>query len=238
MFKTLTMFIARILFFRLHESPRYLVHAGRPHEAIESLQLISKFNGSELSIDLDDIEDTVRPAPAEGTNPTAAVQQPNKTAPEPEEGSNALRDATPDSAQYSSMGSPDVALDSHSFGAPLPHTSSATHVNNLFPPAPQNGVPQTSEDTRPSPRPRIPSSSSRRMSRRLSTASSFIESKSGPVCKILPRWMRRSALAWIDRVAMVLSPEWLRTTLLVWAVWCAMSLGTTSSGTQRRVARH
>ena len=57
MFKTLTMFIARILFFRLHESPRYLVHAGRPHEAIESLQLISKFNGSELSIDLGDIEE-------------------------------------------------------------------------------------------------------------------------------------------------------------------------------------
>ncbi|CAL1712613.1 unnamed protein product [Somion occarium] len=54
---TMSMFIARIVFFRLHESPRYLVHAGRPEEAIESLQLISKFNGSELSLGLDDVAD-------------------------------------------------------------------------------------------------------------------------------------------------------------------------------------
>ena len=52
------MFLARIVFFRLHESPRYLVHAGRPEEAIESLQLISKFNGSELALGLDDVADT------------------------------------------------------------------------------------------------------------------------------------------------------------------------------------
>lgn len=51
------MFLARIVFFRLHESPRYLVHAGRPQEAIESLQMISRFNGSELSIELEDVQD-------------------------------------------------------------------------------------------------------------------------------------------------------------------------------------
>lgn len=51
------MFLARMVFFRLHESPRYLVHAGRPEEAIVSLQLISKFNGSELALGLDDVSD-------------------------------------------------------------------------------------------------------------------------------------------------------------------------------------
>ena len=51
------MFLARIVFFRLHESPRYLVHAGRPQEAVEALQMISKFNGSELEIELDDVAD-------------------------------------------------------------------------------------------------------------------------------------------------------------------------------------
>lgn len=51
------MFVARMVFFRLHESPRYLVHAGRPQEALVSLQLISRFNGSELTLDLDDVED-------------------------------------------------------------------------------------------------------------------------------------------------------------------------------------
>ncbi len=220
------MFIARIVFFRLHESPRYLVHAGRPHEAIESLQLISKFNGSELSLGLDDIEDTVQPAASEQTGPNGPARQPNSEAvSEAEQGSSPLRDSPPTTAQYSSIGQPDVALDSHSFGTPLPHTASTTYVNNLFPPALQTSAIPAGEEARPIPRPRMPSSSSRRMSRRLSTASSYIESKSRPVCRVLPRWMRRSALAWIDRVAMVLSPEWFRTTVLVWATWCFMSLG-------------
>lgn len=57
------MFLARIVFFRLHESPRYLVHAGRHQEALESLQMISRFNGSDLAIDLEDVDDRrpVRP---------------------------------------------------------------------------------------------------------------------------------------------------------------------------------
>ncbi|KAF5376819.1 hypothetical protein D9757_008908 [Collybiopsis confluens] len=54
---TLTMFLARMVLFRLHESPRYLVHAGRPQEALESLQMISKFNGSHLSLALEDVDD-------------------------------------------------------------------------------------------------------------------------------------------------------------------------------------
>jgi len=51
------MFLARMVFFQLHESPRYLVHAGRPHDAIKSLQMISKFNGSDLAIELEDVCD-------------------------------------------------------------------------------------------------------------------------------------------------------------------------------------
>lgn len=55
----MAMFIARIVFFRLHESPRYLVHAGRPQEALESLQMISRFNGDELNLGLEDVRDSV-----------------------------------------------------------------------------------------------------------------------------------------------------------------------------------
>ena len=58
------MFLARMVFFRLHESPRYLVHAGRAQEALESLQLISRFNGEELPLDLDDVDD--RPPTCDG----------------------------------------------------------------------------------------------------------------------------------------------------------------------------
>ena len=57
------MFLGRIVFFRLHESPRYLVHAGRKQDALESLQMISRFNGSELALDLEDVEDHIRVPP-------------------------------------------------------------------------------------------------------------------------------------------------------------------------------
>ena len=46
--------------FRLHESPRYLVHAGRKQYALELLQMIARFNVSELALDLDDVEDHIR----------------------------------------------------------------------------------------------------------------------------------------------------------------------------------
>ncbi|KAJ6583947.1 MFS general substrate transporter [Mycena vulgaris] len=61
---TLAMFLARIAFFRLHESPRFLVHAGRPEEALETLQLIARFNGAPGlagELELADVDDTVTP---------------------------------------------------------------------------------------------------------------------------------------------------------------------------------
>lgn len=63
-----------MVFFRLHESPRYLVHAGRPQEAVDSLQLISKFNGSELSLHLEDVRDHIRASivPTDEENSDAA----------------------------------------------------------------------------------------------------------------------------------------------------------------------
>ncbi|KAJ7143606.1 MFS general substrate transporter [Mycena crocata] len=69
---TLAMFLARIVFFRLHESPRFLVHAGRPAEALEALQLIARFNGAPGlagELELADVDDTAlvlpdEPAPA------------------------------------------------------------------------------------------------------------------------------------------------------------------------------
>ncbi|KAF7987083.1 hypothetical protein HWV62_249 [Athelia sp. TMB] len=65
---TLSMFLARMVFFRLHESPRFLVHAGRAQEALVSLKMISKFNGSELDLDIEDVDDSP-PPPCDGSNP-------------------------------------------------------------------------------------------------------------------------------------------------------------------------
>lgn len=52
------MFLCRIIFFKLHESPRYLVHAGRKEEAAVALTEIAKFNGQDLEFELDDVDDT------------------------------------------------------------------------------------------------------------------------------------------------------------------------------------
>ncbi|KAF5340081.1 hypothetical protein D9758_013141 [Tetrapyrgos nigripes] len=75
---TLSMFLARIVFFRLHESPRYLVHAGRHQEALESLQMISKFNGSDLELDLGDVNDE-RPSQGAAGPGTGIVTSPQQS---------------------------------------------------------------------------------------------------------------------------------------------------------------
>ncbi|KAJ7043097.1 MFS general substrate transporter [Mycena alexandri] len=78
---TLAMFLARIVFFRLYESPRFLVHAGRPKEALEALQLIARFNGNTGlagELQLQDVDDTAAAVPApdaiEGPGPGSGYQ--------------------------------------------------------------------------------------------------------------------------------------------------------------------
>ena len=51
------MFLAHMVFFLLRESPRYLAHKGRLQDAIKSLQPISRFNGSDIRIELEDVRD-------------------------------------------------------------------------------------------------------------------------------------------------------------------------------------
>lgn len=51
------MFIARIFFFKLHESPKFLVTSGRPEEAVIVLHRITKINGVPLRLNLADVDD-------------------------------------------------------------------------------------------------------------------------------------------------------------------------------------
>jgi hypothetical protein len=51
------MFVCRIIFFRLYESPRWLVHAGRKEDAVETLSQIAKYNGQETDFTIDDVHD-------------------------------------------------------------------------------------------------------------------------------------------------------------------------------------
>lgn len=139
------MFLARIVFFRLHESPRYLVHAGRPQEAVESLQLIARFNGDELFLDLDDVQDHLyapsQPSPgasgASDVRPPVVAQDrepvvtavldadeenelhPERSSVSSQRSHDILR-ASPDAEakNYSSTGESNVPLDSHTFNTP------------------------------------------------------------------------------------------------------------------------
>lgn len=238
--QTLVMFLARIAFFRLHESPRYLVHAGRHQEAIESLQMISKFNGSELELDVEDVRDHLRPSEIlANTASNTASQSPdrdvvfNADADEDEEtrvskdaarppalaskGSRQVLRSSPESdlPDYSSTGAPNVSLSEHAFQS----------VDSALPadPDPEDDA-YLKDSRRVSAASASTSSSSARVqqrhhSRKRSERRSTLYSK-------IPRVVRRPLYAWLDRVAMVLAPEWLRTTILVWIVWCAMSLGT------------
>ncbi|KAG6860790.1 hypothetical protein C0995_007596 [Termitomyces sp. Mi166 len=248
---TLSMFIARILFFRLHESPRYLVHAGRHLEAIESLQMISRFNGSDLILELKDVQDQHHPVPPQASETLAVpIQRSNFKSDKsrPRSTSTTIFSATdvdgtyppispPKAArpalvtQYNSTDAAPTMLDNHSSTTPAEAHTPVLPGPTSFPEHSQNdgGI----ENKPPSPAasstlPRPTSHTPRRGvspendgSRRIS---SVYEKR---LCESLPQLVKKPLWAWWDRVIMVLSPEWLRTTLLVWAVWCAMSLAFT-----------
>ncbi|KAG6812306.1 hypothetical protein H0H92_003479 [Tricholoma furcatifolium] len=249
---TLGMFISRILFFRLHESPRYLVHAGRHQEAIESLQLISRFNGSDLSIEIEDVQDqhpVNHPVSETLAVPTSRPHKNGEARPRPTSTTifSALDvdgEASHDSAstssspgtrpalvtQYNTTDTAVTELDGHTFATPAEEHAPVLSGSAGLPVDQEldiNGKnPTTVSPTPPHRRPRPPrrSLSASPSARSSRRVSSVYEKR---VCESLPRWIRRPLWAWWDRVAMVLTPEWLRVTLLVWAAWWAMSLAYT-----------
>ncbi|KAG6885648.1 hypothetical protein C0993_011782 [Termitomyces sp. T159_Od127] len=248
---TLSMFIARILFFRLHESPRYLVHAGRHLEAIESLRMISRFNGSDLTLELEDVQDQHHPFPSQAPT-TLAVPIPHtnfkNSESRPRSTSTTIFSATevdgdyyPSSdsppqavrpvlvTQYNSTDEASIMLDGHSFTTPAEVYIPVFPGPTSLPALSQNGGDTDSKPpspvatpTSPRPTPRPPRRGVSPGNRRSRRISSVYEKR---LCECLPRLVRKPLWAWLDRVMMVLSPEWLRTTLLVWAAWCSMSLG-------------
>lgn len=231
------MFLARIVFFRLHESPRYLVHAGRHQEALQSLQLISRFNGSDLTIDLEDVDDR-RPAEPRPPSSGSDEREPflpstQETRPTETDGNATSNGASADTPtrdegvkDYQSTDDSPNSLDSHSFVTPVdeypPRRLSVVSTRDM----PSSSRPDALHDEtkRHSRLPHARYHSPRpRGSRASSVASVELERRFG---SMLPRWIKRPLVAWLDRVGMVLSPEWCRTTLLVWAIWLFMSLGT------------
>lgn len=238
---TLSMFLARIFFFRLHESPRYLVHAGRHQEALENLQLISRFNGSELALALDDVDDRHPPEPPPEFNGLATSDErmpflppssASETSTHPAANGNttATNGATPaelgrdeGTRGYRSTVESSNTLECHSFVTPveeLPprgHSLARGDADVRLSRSPTQTVVHVESKRRQSVRPRHHSQGRSSRSRR---SSIVVVEQIGMRC-------RGALTRWIDRIRLVLSPEWFRTTILVWGAWSFLTLAYT-----------
>jgi len=243
----------RVIFFRLYESPRYLVAAGRPSEAIESLQLISNYNGEELDLSLRDVRDyfgTVKSSRGSlSFSPISPVRgrSEEETAFLPATSSSMLFNAdaersdeatkmsggSPDSADYNATGETNTIRNNrYSFTTPtiespgLPTVKTPSHS----PCRPyghghlrHHSTHSIAEDDEGCEREATPRSPQLHPSNVLNRRRSSVSYKS---MGWLPRFIRKPLLSYRDRIALVLSPEWIWKTLTIWAMWFSMALGT------------
>ncbi|CAE7063702.1 unnamed protein product [Rhizoctonia solani] len=241
---TLVMFILRIIFFRLYESPRYLVSAGRKAEAVAALQSIEDYNMkfgrpsrsrfvitiadvcdakpsamfSEQGVIFDAVEDEEAPRPSSRGSNEERKSQGSDSGKE-DDRSQALAQQPVDRTDYRSTSqSPEGVAQGWSFHTPMPsHTDQESYFEN------KPDVHDESEESTPgSSRPRRGSRLSRPPTHRRARSSSSVY-----VEQNLPSTVARPISAWLDRVAMLFTPEWRLTTILVWCAWWGMSLAFT-----------
>ena len=240
------MTVFRVIFFRLYESPRYLVAAGRPAEAMENLQLISKFNGEELDLSLRDVRDhfgTLRSRRSHSYSATSPVR--NRQEEEqpflPAASSSVILNADAERGDETTKvsGSKRASPDYNTTGETstiknnaYPYSPHALETSNL----PSVGNPINSpsqirghghsavEDDEDDERKPISRSSQPRTSRTSASRRSSV-SVSYKSMGWLPRFIRKPLWAYVDRIALLLTPEWIWKTLTVWAMWFSMALG-------------
>jgi hypothetical protein len=204
-----------VLFFTLHESPRYLVRAGREQDAVQALQLIARYNGDATPIGIADVRDQLH---ANGENEGLLPKDNGGSSPpSPERPRHATRMAS----STGLFDGPEVK--DYSSATNTPPSDLSTPSGSL--PIRSHSPPQLDDDEVPPARPRPPKR------RTATTRSSMLASRSsyrGESRKwtCVPRFLRGPLDSWLERVSMVLSPRWRRTTLLVWVIWWAMSFGT------------
>ncbi|EST09831.2 General substrate transporter [Kalmanozyma brasiliensis GHG001] len=214
---------ARVAFFRLLESPKYLVHAGRPQEARDILQKIHRYNGgATISLRIQDVEDhshTNGAAPigdletsqhsmhqrSSTTDAAPEQQDDNEQSNGQKHSSHRFRDSyTADEEEDDEEDIPDREASSR----PLlnPHTDDqALH-------SPKSDS-RNSINERPSSTVIHPSSSTPDIP---------------PSLTWLPSSWQPSASDLVSRYSELFSPSWKRTTLLIWVIWGGMSYGFTT----------
>lgn len=209
-FVTVLFVTARVVFFRLLESPKYLVHAGRPQEAREILQKISQYNGNaRMSLRIQDVVDDhshANPPNSGGdleSSQHSLHQRPSSQPPasriqsvyEADEDDDAAEDPTRDPSSRPLLGPSDDADDGsrrsgEQDNSVLEHSASAISTRS-----------QANAATTP----KLPSSLS-----------------------WLPASWHPSVADLASRYSEMFSPEWKRTTILIWIIWGGMSYGFTT----------
>ncbi|CCO28811.1 putative MFS-type transporter PB1E7,08c [Rhizoctonia solani AG-1 IB] len=249
---TLVMFVLRIIFFRLYESPRYLVAAGREAEAVTALQSIEDYNmkfgrpsRSRFVITLADVCDT-KPSAMLGEDGVvfdAGDDEEANVAHRPSSrGSNEERKSTgsdsgkeddrtqalsqqpADRADYRSTSqSPEGAVgQGWNFHTPMP--SNADENTTYFEQKTSMAANNESEASTPG---TSQPHGGRRLSRPPRPHMRTRSRSSVYVEQSLPSTFARPIVTWLDRVSMLFTPEWRLTTILIWCAWWGMSLAFT-----------
>lgn len=240
----------RVIFFRMYESPRYLVTTGRPAEAVENLQLISRFNGEELSINLQDVRDHFNTVKSPRESLSFSVTSPTCQRPEEEQaflpttsssiifdaGAEGVNETTkvsggsPDSVDYNTTGETNgIRNNGYSFTTPTIESPDLPTVTGPLRSSRSHDHHRhltdhsmlEDEDDEQELSPRSPRSRPT-MSRR---RNSSVVSRTYEPMGWLPRFIRKPLWAYVDKLSLVLAPEWIWKTLTVWAMWFSITLG-------------
>ncbi|CAE6466448.1 unnamed protein product [Rhizoctonia solani] len=249
---TLAMFVLRIIFFRLYESPRYLVSAGRNTEAVAALQSIEDYNmkfgrpsRSRFVITLADVCDAKPSAMLSeegvmfdagddeeanvGNRPSSRGSNEERKSSGSDSGkeddrSQALSQQPADRTDYRATSqSPEGAVgQGWSFDTPMPPHADE-NASYFEQKAPTTPDGESGASTPGTSRPR----DSRRLSRPPRPHMRGRSRSSVYVEQSLPSTFGRPIATWLDRVAMLFTPEWRLTTILIWCAWWGMSLAFT-----------
>ncbi|SNX81515.1 uncharacterized protein MEPE_00220 [Melanopsichium pennsylvanicum] len=211
---------ARVVFFRLLESPKYLVHAGRREEARDILQKIQNFNGGQVvNLRVEDVEDDSHRA-NEGRTDNVDL----------EGSAHSLREAgTSEFSTYSNLSRKVDKAPSDRMEATCAEEEDArdddddgdiTTGDASSRPLLDEGNRSQKSDAE---------TSNRNRNRNSSAISHHIASYDLPASLTwLPRTWHPSAADLVSRYTEMFSPTWKRTTILIWIIWGGMSYGFTT----------
>ncbi|CEH18791.1 Synaptic vesicle transporter SV2 (major facilitator superfamily) [Ceraceosorus bombacis] len=221
--------ISRLLFFKLWESPKYLVSTGRPYEARVILQRIAAYNGNPLSLSVNDLR-----------NNDASAELPELDEDGPSSSTRIgyehdLQDDSDGTAQTQDWGVSSIVDGANElFGFSKPAGKEYTPLSTQDVTSASESGRSRRDGSTDGPRnsqtniPQTVRSSFRASDRSAATVTQSAGRASGLLYAILPARMAKPAEPVLAKYDELLKPYWLRTTVLVWSIWALFSLAFTS----------